>query len=97
MQAANIRIDEAAQEDLLAALLENFVGNFEEAAGDRVFQQLMISAPPVSTGSARSDRKIVETAIRLATAYKLRVPNWTRDKWRLATCEPFDQEAAAAA
>jgi hypothetical protein len=82
MQVPKIRIDEVACEELIVALLEDFVSNFEEASGDRVFQQLMISAPPVSTGSVLADGLIAATAEHLATVYRLRVPTWVLDEWR---------------
>ncbi|WP_327210278.1 hypothetical protein [Rhizobium leguminosarum] len=85
MQVPNIRIEDAPCEEVLVALLENFISNFEEARRDRVFQQLMISAPPVSTGSTLADAVIAATAEHLAISYGLRVPAWANDEWRAAS------------
>lgn len=77
-----IGIEEVDCEEMLAALLEDFVSNFEAVRHDRVFQQLMIAAPPVSTGSASADQLIVATAERLVSAYGLRIPSWVHEEWR---------------
>lgn len=77
-----IRIEHVDCEELLEALLRDFVGNFDAARGDRVFQQLMISAPPVSTGSAFADGLIAAVAEHLSRQYALRVPTWVSDSWR---------------
>jgi hypothetical protein len=77
-----IGIEEVDCEEMLAALLEDFVSNFEAVRHDRVFQQLMIAAPPVSTGSVFADGLIAAAAKYLATAYRLRVPAWVHDDWR---------------
>jgi hypothetical protein len=88
MQVPNIRIVDMPCEELLVALLENFMSNFEEARRDRVFQQLMISAPPVSTGSVLADALIAAMAEHLATMYRLRVPSWVHDEWRSGPSNP---------
>lgn len=77
-----IRIEHVDCEELLEKLLQDFVGNFEAARSDRVFQQLMISAPPVSTGSAFADGLIAAVAEHMSRQYGLRVPAWTSDDWR---------------
>jgi hypothetical protein len=82
MQVPNIRIEEEVIEKMLSDLLDNFVSNFEAARSDRVFQQLMISAPPISTAFAFADGLIAATAKHLAVAYGLRVPAWVHDEWR---------------
>lgn len=77
-----IRIEHFDCEELLETLLQDFVENFEAARDDRVFQQLMISAPPVSTGNLFADGLIAATAEHLATSRGLRVPAWVNDDWR---------------
>lgn len=75
-----IKVEHVDCEKMLEELLQGFVENFESASGDKVFQQLMISAPPVSTGMATADSRIATVAIHLARKYGLRVPAWTADR-----------------
>lgn len=75
-----IQVEHVDCEKMLEDLLQGFVGNFEAASGDKVFQQLMISAPPVTTGIAAADGRIATVAVHLARQYGLRVPAWTADR-----------------